>query len=67
MNPKFETKMKNWVIDFVNEKKEFPRRKDILIEASRHVTDKFKASKGWCDKFLKRNKKLFTNLKDNLN
>lgn len=36
-----------------------PSRGDIINRASEFKTDKFMASKGWCDKFLKRNKLVF--------
>ena len=58
-NPELEKKMKEWVFSFINENKKIPRRINILEEAEKFKSDHFKASKGWCDKFVKRNKLKF--------
>ncbi len=43
----------------------FPDNKEIKIQAKIYSTlDKFKASKGWCDKFLRRNYRYFEYLKE---
>ena len=59
MNPEMEREIISWVIERIKEKKIMPRRKDILLKAMGYKNEKFKASKGWCDKFLKRNRKIF--------
>ena len=41
-----------------------PSRKSIIEKAMEYKTEKFMASKGWCDKFLKRNYKDFTEYKE---
>ena len=54
-----ENNMIDWVEDYIRIEKKMPRRNYIIVKASQYVNDKFKASKGWCDKFLRRNKSTF--------
>ena len=66
-NPMMEKEMLNWVENYISREKKLPKRKFIIQEARRFVSDNFKASKGWCDKFLKRNKVLFAKWIDRAN
>ena len=54
-----ENNMIDWVEAYIRIEKKIPRRNYIIVKASQYVNAKFKASKGWCDKFLRRNKSKF--------
>ena len=66
-NPAMEQDMLNWVENYIKKEKKLPKRKFIIAEARNFVSDSFKASKGWCDKFLKRNRVKFAKLIDEAN
>ena len=66
MNPEMEKEIIKWVIERIKEKKVMPRRKDILLKAMYYKNEKFKASKGWCDKFLKRNRSIFERILESI-
>lgn len=61
-NPAMEHEMLVWVEDYISREKKLPKRKLIIDQARNFLSDVFKASKGWCDKFLKRNKLRFAEL-----
>lgn len=61
-NPQLELEMLDWVEDYIRNNKKLPKRKFIILQAKNFVSESFKASKGWCDKFLKRNKLRFARL-----
>lgn len=58
-NPELEDVMQEWVEDFISKEKKLPKRQYIIVRGSYYASESFKASKGWCDKFLKRNKDKF--------
>lgn len=60
-NPIMEQEMLQWVEDYIKHEKKIPKRKYIMVRGMGYSSDKFKASKGWCDKFLKRNKEKLNN------
>lgn len=55
-NTEIEKKILNWIEDFIFKEKMLPKQKYILVKGADFVSENFKASKGWCDKFMKRNK-----------
>lgn len=56
MDPIMEQNLLNWVAKKFRKTGIFPDNKEIKVQAKIFSTlDKFKASKGWCDKFLRRN------------
>lgn len=63
-NPAMEQDMLIWVQEYIYRDKKLPKRKFIISQAKNFVSDNFKASKGWCDKFLKRNRLRFSKLLD---
>lgn len=60
LDPVMESKLEKWVKEFVKRSKYFPGRRQIAEKAKEWsmFSSSFKASKGWCDKFLKRNRLL---------
>lgn len=65
MDPSMEHKLLNWIADEFKRNGVFPDCKEVKSQAKyfSNNTD-FKASKGWCDKFMRRNQKLFEDLAD---
>ena len=59
-NPVLEQDMLKWVEDYIKRENKIPRRKYIITKAKEYQSESFKASKGWCDKFIKRNKTKLT-------
>lgn len=60
LNPRMERQLIDWVRESIRQPGQgMPKRKQILDMAREYQTKDFKASKGWCDKFLKRNRRLF--------
>lgn len=57
-NPVMEKKILAWVEDYIRREGKLPKRNYIIIRAMEYANGAFKASKGWCDKFLKRNKSI---------
>lgn len=57
-NPAMEVEILAWVEDYIRREGKLPKRNYIIIRASEFTDNAFKASKGWCDKFLKRNKSI---------
>lgn len=57
-NPEMELEILNWVEDYIRRERKIPKRNYIIIRAMEYADGAFKASKGWCDKFLKRNKSI---------
>jgi len=55
-NPAMEVEILSWVEDYIRRERKLPKRNYIIIRAMEYADGAFKASKGWCDKFLKRNK-----------
>ena len=51
--------MINWVKNFVQVFNKNPRRAEIINQAYEFSKQIKKPSKGWCDKFMKRNKEIF--------
>lgn len=51
--------MKRWVANHNSQHNKHPRRSEIISEAQAFLQQQKKPSKGWCDKFIKRNKFLF--------
>lgn len=47
--------MKNWVVDYIKKYKKNPRRAETIYEGKLFLNNGTKPSKGWCDKFIKRN------------
>lgn len=67
MDPNMERNLLNWVANEFSKKGEFPDNKEIKNQAKIFSNqEKFKASKGWCDKFLRRNQRYFEMLKKNM-
>lgn len=62
-----EREMIQWVIDYIIKHGTMPRNVSALEQAKKIEEDNFKASKGWYDKFLKRNSKTFQEILDDLN
>lgn len=58
-----EQKLVEWIKLYIESHKEFPDnnliKKKALVFSSKN---NFKASKGWCDKFFKRNQDFFEEL-----
>lgn len=64
MDPDMERSLLNWVAKQFRRTGVFPDSKEIKIQARIYSNqDNFKASKGWCDKFLRRNQRWFDLLK----
>lgn len=64
MDPNMEKNLLNWVAFEFSKKGEFPDNKEIKNKAKFFSNqDIFKASKGWCDKFLRRNSRYFERMK----
>ena len=61
-HPLIEVKMVEWVKSYIEENHKIPKRKNIIEKAQIYTNQKFKASKGWCDKFIKRNNNRFLDL-----
>jgi len=60
LNPRMERHLIDWVKESIRQPgRGMPKRKQILDMAKEYQTKEFKASKGWCDKFLKRNRRMF--------
>jgi len=57
-NPAMEVEILAWVEDYIRREGKLPKRNYIIIRAMEYADGAFKASKGWCDKFLKRNKSI---------
>lgn len=59
--PKMEKSILAWVLDTVSKTCKLPSRREIRNKALDYCDPdhSFKASKGWCDKFLTRNKNAF--------
>ena len=55
-NPAMEVEILGWVENYIQREGRLPKRNYIIIRAMEFADSGFKASKGWCDKFLKRNK-----------
>ena len=65
MDPRMEHRLLDWIKDEFNRNKGLPDSKEIKSKArSFSENETFKASKGWCDKFLKRNDHLFNALRE---
>ena len=64
MDPKMETRLLKWIKDYARSFKRMPQPPTIK-EKAKELSDieLFKASKGWFDKFIKRNKPLFDKLR----
>ena len=58
-NPQMEAEIVERALDYVRKNRKMPPRKFIRAVAKLYVSDRFKASKGWCDKFMQRNKAKF--------
>ena len=64
LDPQMESKLLEWIANDYKKLGEFPDNKDIKLQAKFFsISPQFKASKGWCDKFLRRNQKFFEFLK----
>jgi hypothetical protein len=65
MDPKMEENLKIWIKNKLDSCGSFPDPLEIKKKAKEFTTvNKFKASKGWCDKFLRRNYWYFKDTKD---
>ena len=65
MDPQMESGLLNWISEFFRIYKVFPDFKEIKLQAKRFTKNEtFMASKGWCDKFMKRNVLFFQKLRD---
>lgn len=63
MDPSMEHKLLNWIADEYKRTGIFPDCKDVKAQAKIFSNNNdFKASKGWCDKFMRRNHRLFEDL-----
>jgi hypothetical protein len=63
MDPVMENRLLNWISDEFKKTNTFPDCRDVKFQAKIFSTNSdFKASKGWCDKFMRRNHRLFDNL-----
>lgn len=47
--------MKKWVFEYIRKNKKNPKRCVTIDEGKKFLNNKTKPSKGWCDKFIKRN------------
>lgn len=56
IDPGMEQDILAWVEDFIRKEQRMPKRKYIIVKGTNFASNNFKASKGWCDKFLRRNK-----------
>lgn len=65
-NPEMETEIIEKAHDYIRKHNKIPPRKFIRAVARLFLSEKFKASKGWCDKFIKRNKPRFGRFLDEL-
>lgn len=64
MDPDMETGLLGWIAEMFRRNKVFPDFKEIKSQAKLFSSNgSFKASKGWCDKFMKRNYVFFENLR----
>ena len=66
-NPEMEKQIVEKSIEYIQKNHRFPPRQYVRSIARLYLSDHFKASKGWCDKFMKRNKAKFSKLLDELN
>ena len=65
MDPLMEQNLLNWIAEKFRKTSELPDNKELKIQAKIFSSlEKFKASKGWCDKFLRRNSRFFQHLKE---
>lgn len=65
MDPGMEVMLLQWMRKYYRTHRSLPDSRDIKVEAKRiSKFNEFKASKGWCDKFLRRNTMFFENLKE---
>jgi hypothetical protein len=65
MDPEMEESLLKWIEKIMYDNDGiFPESKDIKLKAKEFSSNPtFKASKGWCDKFIKRNSMLFDHFK----
>ena len=65
MDPQMEAGLLNWISEYFRVSNVFPDFKEIKLQAKRFTKNQnFMASKGWCDKFMKRNILFFQQLKE---
>jgi hypothetical protein len=64
-DPTMETAILKWITDYFDGRGQFPTFREIKLRA-KHLSNHqaFLASKGWCDKFIKRNILFFKGLKE---
>ena len=65
-NPEMEKQIVENAYEYIKKYKKFPTRKFIRTLALSYVSETFKASKGWCDKFMLRNKVRFSRYLDGI-
>lgn len=58
-DPEMENNIINKANEYMNTHKEMPPRFLVRSLARLYINDSFKASKGWCDKFMRRNRLKF--------
>lgn len=54
-DPIMERDMREWVVQRIIQYQLMPSRSEVINRAQIYKNSRFLASKGWCDKFLKRN------------
>lgn len=65
MDPKMEQGLLNWIAEVYRDNHVFPDFREVKEKAKSFSTNSnFKASKGWCDKFMKRNFDFFKTLRE---
>jgi len=64
LDPAMENNLVEWIKDSIKNKGHFPTRQQIKAKAKNLCTvESFRASKGWCDKFFKRNTEILSRLR----
>jgi len=65
MDPEMEYKLICWISYFTEKNKRFPMRQ-VIKQKAKELTciREFRASKGWCDKFFRRNAVIINRMKE---
>jgi hypothetical protein len=67
MDPAMERGLLDWIADTFRQTKVFPDFKEVKAQAKFFSNNgSFKASKGWCDKFMRRNLVFFSKLREDV-
>lgn len=65
MDPDMEQGLLDWIAEVFRKSRVFPDFKEVKLQAKIFSSNgNFKASKGWCDKFMKRNSTFFDMLRN---